>query len=399
MTPLKFFRYHALDLKGRKHKNVLCGHSSFEIETLLEKAHLVPLRVRETQRTPFSSAKSLLPQFFSLFSMFLKSGLSLQEALKALRDHFSQTSLLLVLETILVDLEEGKSLHKALERHRLLFGPLAVPLLRIGEKTGALPDILAHLSLSFGQLADLKAKTRTALRYPLVALSCVSLLLFVLFLHVIPALEGLLLQSRQEVAWTTRLLFFVSRHAGFLFWFIGSLLGISFCFLFFLYKNSTVFKARVHRVLLEIPLLGPFLRLQLSIHLTAALALMLTYKVPLWEALEELLHLSPNLRIQEILGEIKSRVHEGLPLSQAFETSGFFPSHTLRLMKAGEKAGTLSKMLDAAVRLLEKEQDENLKRATALIEPTLIGITGLVLAWVAFSVFLPIYDQLGRLDG
>jgi len=399
MTSLKSFRYHALDMRGKKHKSILCGQSTFEIEALLEKANLVPLRVRETRHTSFFSVKSPLPQFFSLFSMFLNSGLSLQETLRALRDHFAQTSFFPVLETVLVDLEEGKSLHEAAGRHRLLFGPLTGPLLRVGERTGALPDIIAHLSLSFTQFSDLKAKMRSAFRYPLIAFFCVSLLLFVLFLHVIPALEGLLLQNQQEVVWTTRLLFFISHHASLLFWGCVSLVGVAFCFFFSFYKNSTVFKAWVHQKLLEIPLLGSLIRRQISIHLLAALALMLTYKVPLWEALEELLQLSPNLEIREKLKKIQTQVHEGTLLSQAFEAALFLSSHTLRLMKAGEKAGTLPEMLDAAVRLLEKEQNENLKRVMTFIEPALIGITGLVLAWVAFSVFLPVYDQLGRLDG
>lgn len=393
------YRYTALNTLGKKSGGLMEGTSREEIEGLLEKSGFLPLRIRNTRFGFPLSVHVYLPEFFSLFSMFLSSGVKMLDALGTLKEHFIKTPLASVLAAIMTELQHGKNLHEAMKRHQALFGPLVCPLVRMGEKSGTLESILQHLSLSAAYQLESREKIQSALRYPLIAFSSVLMLLFVLFAHVLPALESLLLQNQGELYWTTRLLFFIAHHWNRLF--LGVVVLLLFCSgsLLFLYFQSTPVKKWCHRKLFKLPIYGPIVRIRLSLHLVSALSLMLSQKVPLSEALKELIAFSPNLDVQERLERILHRVQQGIPLSSAFEESDLFSPVIVRLMKAGEKAGTLPRMFEAALKILQKEQEEKLKKLIAFIEPALLGFVGLLLAWIALSVFFPIYDQLGRIEG
>lgn len=287
--------------------------------------------------------------------------------------------------------EEGQPLYKALSKHRENFSTSAISLIKAGEESGELKEILERIANYSEKMSDAKEKLRGALIYPIL-LTCVTLgLATVMFTFVIPEFATLFESLNATLPLPTQIVIstgnFVSNNGFVLI--ISIILGI----LFFLYlMQYESFKTRIDKILLRLPLCGDFIRHNAWQNIAVTIAMLIKGGFRIDEALLMAADVSDNLVFKRFLQKASKNFEDGYSMTATFRGFKDMPTTHFQLIAAGEKSGRLEEVLLKAAELSEKETGYILKRIESMIGPALTLIIGAVVLFFVLSVALPIFN-------
>ena len=332
-----------------------------------------------------------LTNFTRQLATMVNAGLPITEALLILRSQ-SQSKMQAIISQILADVEEGQSLSASMGKHPKIFSKSYIALVKSGEVSGVLDDVLVKLSDTMEKQQEFRGKIKGAMVYPIIIILGMIGVALIMLIFVIPRMTSLYDQFGAELPITTKILVFVSSSMV-KFW---PLLLILTAFLFWGLKVYRATKAGRHKIdsmLLGMPLLGDLQKQVVLTDLTRTMSLMVGAGVSILEALHIITEISKNALITEALEDISLMVEKGFPLAMAFSKhSDVFPFLLSQMVAVGEETGKMDEVMAKVSHVFEIESEQRLKALSAAIEPIILIVLGIGVAFLVISVIMPIYN-------
>ena len=323
----------------------------------------------------------------------LKAGVPLAESLGALVDQVERPGLKRVLADVKTQVNEGSSLGDAMGRHPKVFQDLYVNMVRAGEASGNLEAVMFRLADFLEAQNKLRAKIISALFYPIVMTIIGAGIMTILMVSVVPKVTAIFADTGKALPWNTQLLIGLSATIGS--WkglvILGLLLvGIQ---LFRRWKRTPHGRAAVDRMILKMWVIGPLARQIAITRFAKTLSTMLGSGVPLLRALEIVKSILGNTVLQKVVEDAKASIQEGESIAAPLKRSGEFPPIVTHMIAVGERSGQLEQMLEEVAHAYDLEIDLKMGRLTTLLEPVMILLMGGSVAFVVFSILMPIMEM------
>lgn len=324
-------------------------------------------------------------------STLLLAGIPLVEALSVLVEQLGSSALSRVLARVRDKVNEGGSLAEAFSEYPRIFPGVFVSMVKAGESTGALENVLARLADMYEKRAKLTNKVRSALTYPLLmAVVGCAVVLFVLS-YVLPSITKLFTEMNMTLPWVTLFLIKLSAFLNHSLWLV--LVGIVGLIGAHRYWLRTPGARMVwDRFKLKVPLFGPLLVDVAVARFSRTLGVLLGSGVTIVEALELSEAVVSNAVMADVIQETRRAVGSGQSVSQALAKDQIFPPVAIHMIAAGEKSGNMEDGLLRIADSLDNEIESKLSVMTSLLEPLMIIVLGGMIGFIVLAILLPIFD-------
>lgn len=395
---MKAWRYVAVDAGGTRHHGELEAEHPRAVRARLREQGLFTETVtpRDAPSADGQGDRKVpalaLALFSRQFSTLIAAGLSIERALAALLEQQEVERLRAVLDSVHQDVLAGHGLGQSLSRHPRAFPRYFAAIVQAAEEAGALDQVMEKLATYLERGQALRHKLGVALIYPAIVTLVAFLVVGVLLTYVVPQVVAVFEQSRQALPWLTRALILVSDLARATWW-IGLLLVLAGAYAVRQLLRIEAVRLRWHRFLLTLPVIGR-LRVGLSsARFANTLAVLVGSGVPVVKALSYAAAALDDEVFRAATVDAAARVREGQSISRALKQGGVFPGMLLHLVASGEASGELSRVLEQAARQQELSVETRLSALTALLEPLLILVMGVVVLVIVLATLEPIIDM------
>lgn len=332
-------------------------------------------------------------------SVMIKAGISLAEALGSLSNQSSSTEVKKVLTQIKNKINNGSSFANALTLYPSNFDQLYVGIVKVGESTGHLDNSLAYLADQLGKNYTLQKKIKGALTYPaLILIATVSLITFI-SLFILPKLVDFFAAFDTKLPTTTIILMSLAnfmKNYGFLFF--GSIFTL--IFIFYLFFKIPVIWLWKDRQILRLPFIGHLLVEKEVSTFARNLATLIKSGLPIFESLKICGPSQSNFAYKKTINDLSDNLEKGSSISEFLNKPPcrlLFPPLVSDMVAVGEKTGSIDQSLDYISQFYEDDIEETAANLTTILEPALLLIIGLVVAFVALAIISPIYQLTGSL--
>lgn len=398
------FEYKALDQNGSMRKGVLEGDTPRQIRQQLREQGLSPVEVEEIHRRSNASNKTSakktrmvwvnaadLALLTRQLATLVRSGLALEEALKAVSEQTEKSRITNLLLAVRARVLEGHSFADGLGDFPNVFPDLYRATVAAGEQSGHLDVVLERLADYTENRQHMRQKTLLALFYPLLLSGVAVLVVLGLLTYVVPQVVQVFDNIQQELPWLTRTLIqisdFLRDWSGLLLLALGGIfLGLRYLLRF------PAAKARFHRLMLRLPIIGRMERGLNVARFTRTLSILGSSGVPVLDALRISAQVLDNLPMRHAVEEAARKVREGSTLQDALQQSKLFPPITLYLIASGETSGNLEEMLERAAINQERELESLTSVILGLFEPLLILVMGGLVLIIVLAILMPIFE-------
>ena len=332
--------------------------------------------------------------FSQLFGGCIESGLTIKESLELLSKQIKSKILRDKIGTIIIDIESGTSISDSFKKHTDVF-PIFYPmLLKAGEASGDLAEVLEYIANYLDQTNNLKKQIVATITYPLIV-SVVGIgLLYVVLVFVAPTFKDVFTASGKELPIPTKLLFFFSDIAT---QFYELILFIMLAIIVGLYTASKTIKGKKYldRIVLFLPISGEIARQVIMLRFLGAFDILINNKVPMTESLQVLEEATVNLVLKKIVTDIRKDVARGLPLAGPLIANKSIVSPIVSYtISMGEKSGNLPKSLKRLSGFMDKSLSYSMKKLSSKIDPLLTAFLGFIVLFVAMAIYLPVFKMM-----
>lgn len=325
------------------------------------------------------------------FLALLRAGLPIPAVLDLVIQRQVHPRLRHILEKVRDAVKGGAALSEAAEQHPEVFPPLCVASVRVGEKSGDLPETLARYIAHLKRAITLQKKVTAALIYPAILMGLTTAVVIFLLTVVVPSFSQLYLDFDAQLPYPTRVLLTIT---GLIREYLLIMLPIPLLGLFGLWQWRRTSTGRRHldRLLLRLPLLGHIIRDFSLATFCRTLGTVLAGGMPIVPALEIATGSVHSRAAQEQLQQAIPAVTGGTSVAQALEDAKAAPPLVLEMVGVGERTGGLEEMLQHVADFLEEELDHRLSAMATMVEPAIMVAMGLVVAGIVITMYLPIFQ-------
>lgn len=400
------FEYLALTPEGRRCKGVLEADSARQARQLLRDRQLAPVRLAAATDDASRAAAwwprggglstSGLALLTRQLATLIQAAVPVDQALRAVAAQSGKPRIRTLLLSLRGDVAEGQTLANAMSRHPRAFPALYRNMVAAGERSH-LGVVLEQLADYTEQLQQTRQRLQLALLYPAILSAAALLIIGFLMGYVVPNVIDAFVDSGQALPWATRALLAISHvtvTAGP--WLL--VLAIAGVVVTRRRLVDVQRRARFHRTLLRVPVLGRLLRDVDTTRFTTTLSILVRSGIPLVDALHSAAQVVDNLAVRAELLTVEDAVRKGGSLSRALETHASVPPMLLHLVAAGEQSGALDRMLERASRNQESTLTARVSLLAGLFEPLVLVLMGAAVLFIVLAVLLPIMS-LNQLVG
>lgn len=393
------YLYRAKDLHNKYHNGLVEARDKKEAANLLKERNFYIISLREEGQDPLKSLASIISRvsfndvvnFTRQLATMVTAGLTLSESLSILKNQIKNPAMTRVVIQIEEDVQGGKSFAASADKFPKVFAPVYRSLIRAGEASGKLDDVLNRLADTMEKSRDFKAKTKGAFVYPVIVVIGMAIVIFIMMTLVIPKLTSMYQDFGVELPLPTRVLiatsnFFVNR------WYViigGTVGGV---FLFLKWKKTPSGSRLWDKMLLSIPVFGNLMKETTLVEVTRTLSILIGAGIPILEAIEISEGAVNNIWYKEALKDVETKVEKGFPLGQPFGDNPIFPPILGQMVSVGEQTGKLDDALFKLSRYFEGESEVAVKALTTLMEPLIMVVLGVGVGFLVLAVLLPIYS-------
>ncbi|MFL5246255.1 MAG: type II secretion system inner membrane protein GspF [Myxococcales bacterium] len=317
------------------------------------------------------------------------AGITLVDALTALVDQIEQPRLKRIIGIVRQKVNEGSSLADALAEHPKVFTTLYVNMIRAGESSGALDVVLVRLADFTEAQAALRNKIMGAMLYPAIMLLVGLGIVGILFIVVIPKVTTIFADMNVSLPWTTQILITTSTFARD-YWYLMLAAIPLFVWAMRRYLKTTRGRAWWDRTKLNAPIFGELVRMLSLARFAKTLATLLSSGVPLLTALDIVKNIVNNSILSKVIEDARDAIREGESIAAPLKRSGQFPPLVHHMIAIGEKSGQLEEMLQNVARSYDAQVEVRVSALTSLLEPIMIVGMGVGVAFIVFSILMPI---------
>lgn len=329
--------------------------------------------------------------------LLVRAGVPILEGLSDLRDTLEHPRFREVVAGLIESIEGGQKLSQAMEGHSKVFNKVFISLIRAGEDTGRLPEVLQNLTESLKWEDELASQTKKLIMYPAFVGTVVLSATFFLMIYMVPQLKQFVKNMGQVLPMQTKVLFFVSDLLV-SYWYLALLLPVLLVLgLKTLLHVNPLARVRFDGLKLKFPLIGDILRKIILSRFANTFALLYSSGIPILESIRTTQDVVGNLVVRRGLERVEQLIGEGQNVTAAFHSIGFFPPLVIRMLRVGESTGALDAALMNVSYFYNRDVKESVEKVQQLIEPMLTVVLGCLLGWIMLSVLGPVYDVISKI--
>lgn len=394
------FKYGAKDSKGGDASGTLEAKSRADVIDILRKKELIIIYVSEVSPGFKFSLKALairkkvrlddLVVFARQLATMVDAGIPLVGALDILGEQMDNKFFAAAILAVRNDVETGSSLSEAMSKHKAIFTPLFVNMVKAGESSGMLDEILDRLAAYLEKTNALQKKVGSALVYPAIVSGMAFVITLLLLLKVIPVFKTIFEGFGANLPTPTLILITISDALRKYFPIAVSLAAV---LLFFLSRYLKTERGRFNfdRLLLNLPIFGILFKKVAISKFTRTLSTLIKSGVPILAALEVVGKTSGNKVVEAAIDDVRANIREGENIAEPLLRSKIFPPMVVRMVSVGEQSGELEKMLSKIADFYDEQVDAAVTALTSMIEPLIIAFLGIVIGGIVICMFLPIF--------
>jgi len=342
----------------------------------------------------FLSPKKVRLKDMALFcrqlSISVNSGLPLRESLEGIYEDMEVSPLKPVLDDIIKKLHDGVPFSQAIASHPKTFSPIFIGLVRAAEESGSLGTTLNQLANYLEGSDKLVRKIKTMMAYPGFVAVFFTIICGVMAFVIIPKFEEIFSGLGGDLPPLTTAVFGLNRFFIRNFPLIALLIA-GLVALFIFYKRTAKGGLRVASMQLKLPLAGDCLKKYIIARICRCLAIMLASGVPVATALQIISKIGNNLAIEAAILEARERIISGFGIAGSREQTKIFPALLIRMLGVGESAGQMPEVLDRVADAYEDQVEATITTGTALLEPIIITVFGMLVLVLIVSIYLPVF--------
>jgi type IV pilus assembly protein PilC len=395
---MPIYKYTAKNENGETLQGKVEAKTKNQAATALMNRKLLVIDIRPISEGSWSYLQSKifgvkqddLVNFTRQLATMINAGLPLSSALSILQEQ-SNAAMSSVVTKVLKDVEGGKSLAGALKEHPDIFNRVYIQLVRAGEAGGVLDSVLQRLADTLEKQKDFRAKTKSAMIYPVIVLVAMVVVAFIMMVFVMPQLTQMYQEFEAELPLPTKVLISVSNFMAQFWWvFIGgtiaAVLGLR------TWSKTEQGEKAIDQFILKLPVVGVLRKKLVLTEFSRTLALLITAGVSLLESLDIVSEALDSISFREVISQAKDEVEKGVSLSQALEVHDIFPPILPQMVSVGEETGRIDEILEKLSEYYEKESEYAVKNLTTMMEPMIMIILGVGVGFMAISIIMPIYN-------
>jgi len=327
----------------------------------------------------------------------IDAGLPIVQCLDILAQQSDSKLLCKTISTVKKDVEGGSTLADSLRKHPKIFDDLYVNMVEAGEAGGILNTILNRIALFIEKSNRLKKKVKGAMIYPCAIVGVAVIVVAVLMIFVIPVFAELYGGMGKALPLPTQICIDISN------WFVsywyvlvvgavGVFMGVSF------YYKTPLGHMNIDSLLLRMPIIGDLLRKVAVARFSQNMSLLLSSGVPILDGLAICAKTAGNKVVEKAILESRISISQGKTVAEPLRDSKIFPPLVCQMVAVGESTGGLDTMLKKVAELYEEEVDDAVNNLTAMMEPMIMVVLGVILGGLVIAMYLPIF-QMGSLVG
>jgi len=396
------YKYEGVDKAGKRVKGQLNAATEGDLRVLLRGQGVRPVRIAAASLASrdlgsfFGGGSNINSEevlhFTRQLQVLIGSGVPLVQALDILADQASSPNLRNLCQGVKNRVSEGSFLWEALSGFPKSFPRLYLALVRAGESSGALDQMLRRLSSYLEDNDRLKKMLKAAMMYPAIVISIGGVVIAAMLIFVIPKFEELIKSNGGTLPGPTQFVIDCSHFLG-QYWYI--ILGGMIGFWIFMKRFLSTQEGRImfDRLAFRMPLFGPLMQKGGTARFTRTLATLLAAGVSLLDAIDICKQTIDNAVLEEAVGRVRVEIEQGKGLSQVFAKLTVFPKMAVQMMAVGENTGQLDKMLEKVADFYEAEVEALVGGLTKLIEPFILVFLGGTVGGMMIAMYLPIFKM------
>jgi type IV pilus assembly protein PilC len=391
------FSYKAKSQEGKDIAGKIEGRNKKEAVQILSKMDLIVYRVEpinDLLNKEITIGKRLKSKdfvvFLRQFSTLIEAGILLVDAVELLAEQTESETLQQALENIADDIKAGQTLSGAMSHYPELFPVLLIQMIRSGEVSGQLDDVLERMATYYEKQHTLKQKVSTALTYPIVVASFAIIVTFFLLVAIVPVFADMYTQMGEELPVITQFVLGLSKFMR-NFWWLFVVLGIAMLFVYRRMRQEDKGSYYLDFISLRLPIIGDFVQKAALARMTQTLSSLLNSSVPILQAVEVTSKVVGNEVIQNVLLDSRASLERGDSLAKPMEKHWAIPPLITQMIRVGEQSGALDEMLKKVADIYEQEVNEASDKLQALIEPVLIIFLAVIVVVIVLAIVIPMF--------
>jgi type II secretory pathway component PulF len=337
-----------------------------------------------------------LATYTNQLANLLQSGMPLTTALGSMMHLESKGISKEVSHDLKTEVTEGRSLSDAMAKQPTIFSDLYINMVRAGEQSGSLVQVLRRMASHLAQFAEVQAKFSSAMNYPLLVMVVGAGIIAFFMFFMMPRFMSIFSSFNVELPLMTQMLMGATNFLLRFWWLLGSMV-LLIVILFKRYQSSETGARKLDELRLKLPIVGKVVKLNLFGQFARTLGTLLQNGVPVLTALKITEQVLPNRILKEAIAKTREAVTDGKTLAQPLAACKVFPQLMVDLVRIGEETGDVPGALNNIADTYEGELQIGLRVMTQLIEPIMIIMIALVVGFLLLSLLLPMFRLIGQI--
>ena len=397
---LQVFLYKGINRKGDKRNGEIKATSIAEAKAMLRQQGVTPSAVKKKPKSLFGDEKRISAMDIAVvtrqIATMLGAGVPLVQSIDLIANGSDNKSLRALMQKISIKIQAGLPLSDTLREHPKYFDDLYCDLVKSGEQSGALDKIFDRIAIYKEKAEALKSKIKKAMFYPAAVMVVAGIVTSILLIFVVPQFAEIFQSFGAELPAFTRFVLGVSELMQQYWWVVLGLIIITGYLIGKAYQKSLKFRTACDALLLKAPIFGMILNKAAVARYARTLSTTFAAGVPLIEALESAAGASGNEIYKKAILDVRDEVSSGNQMYFAMKQTNRFPEMVVQMVSIGEESGSLDSMLAKVANIYEQEVDDAVDGLTALLEPLIMAVLGVIIGGLIVAMYLPIF-QMGSI--
>lgn len=398
------YEYIAVDKMGKQKKGTMEAQNEDRVKEFVKNEGLIPISVKEqnflNKDISLGSKKVKardLSVFCRQFNSILAAGVTILNALQMLSEQTENKTLREVTKEVQIDVEKGESLTSAMSKHRETFPPLLIHMVEAGEASGSLEIAFERMAIQFEKQAKVQGQVKKAITYPIVVICVAIIVVIVMLVVVFPQFKDMFDSLGSDLPPITKVVIAMSNFVKNFWWLLIILLGLVVLGIQTFRKtpNGQLFFSRLA---LRVPVVNQLTVKSASATFARTMSTLLAAGIPLVNGVEIVSKIIGNVIVRDALSGTVDEIKRGVPLSVPLRESEVFPPMVHQMTRIGEETGNVEGMLEKVADYYEEEVEVTTASMTALLEPMIIIVLGVIILFILLAIYSPILGLYSALD-
>ena len=400
---MPLYQYKAIDVSGKFIRGSLDARNISDLELRLEKMDL-DLVTYDQKGHGFDLfgknkiGRRDLINFSFYLEQLTRAGVPILEGLTDLRDGEENPAFRDIITSVIEAIEGGNSFSQALGLYPKVFDNVFVSLIKVGERSGKMSEVLIDITSTLKWQDELLAKAKKIMTYPAVMGSLVFSVVMFMMIFIVPDIMQAIVGLGGEIPFETRALMATSNFLVDYWYVVIATPIVTVMVLNHQYRTSSKARFRLDGIFLKLWLIGPISEKIKISRFTRYFALMFASGITVLDAIELSKSVVSNAVLEDGIDRAWLQISEGGSISESFKNIGIFPPLVVRMLRVGEASGQMDKSLNNVSYFFDRDINDSIDKMEPVIQTAMMSSIGIIVLWLAMSVLGPIYDTIGGVD-